>query len=213
MSHYQLHKDLYMMPTPAGAYYSVSSPVETPSRRLLFAMLQMENSPLLSEDNLIQYSGLEKNDALAMLYHAQHKGWIEGQDKPQTAPQGMLEDVLPELLPQLSSEDKVMLADTQGFHLGASNFTAETAEQLSALSADIASLHERHHNLLQTNLGLTTSAWSMVDAVGNSQIGFWPMYIGEQRFVLVISGLPYLNQPALTKLVRALSKRYGTFLK
>jgi hypothetical protein len=29
--------------------------------------------------------------------------------------------------------------------------------------------------------------------VGNSQVGFWPLYVGGQRFVRVIGGMPRLN--------------------
>jgi hypothetical protein len=56
---------------------------------------------------------------------------------------------------------------------------------------------------------LDTAAWALVDAAGNGQVGFWPLFIGEQRFVLVVSDFPYLNQQALTTLVWALSIRYG----
>jgi len=58
-------------------------------------------------------------------------------------------------------------------------------------------------------MGLETSAWALVDAAGNSRVGFWPLYVGKQRFVLVLGGVPRLNQPALTELIWALSKRYA----
>ena len=109
----------------------------------------------------------------------------------------------------LSSQSKVLLADTQGFYVCSQGFPHETAEELSALSADIASLQERHQRLVGNNLGLETSAWGLVEASGGSRIGFWPLFIGEQRFALIISGCPQFNQPALTSLVWALSKRYG----
>jgi len=45
--------------------------------------------------------------------------------------------------------------------------------------------------------------------MGNSQVGFWPIFVGEHRFGLVIGGLPQLNQAALISLVWALMMRYG----
>jgi hypothetical protein len=58
-------------------------------------------------------------------------------------------------------------------------------------------------------LGITSQSWAIVDAFGNSQIGFWPLFIGKNRFVLVISGVPHFNQPEMVDLVWALSVRYS----
>lgn len=208
---YQLNQGLYIVPTPAGAYYSVSSDEESPHRRLLRILLRQEASPLLTIEKLKEWKGLDDEEsALEMLYHAQIQGWVEGRDEQLYAPSGVLEDILPALLTELSEAGNVMLADAQGFCICNQGFPLETAEELSAMSADIASLHERHRLMLSHNLEMYTSAWSLVDAAGNSQIGFWPMFIGDQRFVLVISGVPYLNQPALTRLIWALSQRYAT---
>ena len=44
------------------------------------------------------------------------------------------------------------------------------------------------------NLGLASHAWAIVDAFGCSQIGFWPIFIGDTRFVIAISGIPHFNQ-------------------
>ncbi|PUB88526.1 MAG: hypothetical protein DBP01_11850, partial [gamma proteobacterium symbiont of Ctena orbiculata] len=50
----------------------------------------------------------------------------------------------------------------------------------------------------------------LADASGNSQLGFWPLHIGQQRFVLVIEDRPCLNQPAFRDLVWTLTLRYST---
>jgi hypothetical protein len=144
-----------------------------------------------------------------LLYHLQALGWVEGFADAQPAPAGALEDVLPALLPPLSADGKALLADAQGFYVASTGFQHETAVELAALSADLASLYERHQGLLKRNMGLGSSTWALVDAAGNSQTGFWPLYIGDQRFVLIISGVPRLNQPALTDLIWAFSKRYA----
>lgn len=209
MAQYRLAEGLYILPTPAGAYYSVSGPELEPSRRLLRALIRQPKSHLLTSTNLRTWTGDSVGDAgLELLYHAQSLGWVEGHAEQQIAPTGALEDVLPRLLPSLSSSGKALLADSQGFYVDSQGFPHETAEELSAASADLASLHERHHKLLRNNLGLWTSAWALVDAAGNSQIGFWPLYIGTQRFVLIIGGVPRLNNPALTHLIWSLNMRY-----
>ncbi len=209
-SQYQIEKDLYVLPSPAGAYYAVSRPEDEAARRLLRSLLQQLVSPLLSLDGLKSWSGIENDDqVMELVGHIQSLGWVEGSDTPIEPPAGRLEDTLPDLLAPLSDNNKILLADEQGFYLCARGFAHETAEELSALSADLATLHERHAGLLKNNLGLRSNAWAVVDAAGNSEVGFWPMYVGDQRFVLVAGGMPRLNQPAFLQLIWALSIRYA----
>jgi hypothetical protein len=145
---------------------------------------------------------------LELLLHCQKLGWVQGVEQPLTAPQGALETLLPELLSQISETGKVLLADDQGFYLACSGFAHEAAEELSALSADLATVHKRRSGLLIRNLGIASHAWAIVDAFGCSQIGFWPLFVGSQQFVLVIAGVPHFNQPEFVTLVWALSLRY-----
>ncbi len=211
MDHYSLNQELYILPTPAGAYYSVSGDNQTPARTLLHTLLSQKQSPLLTIGKLKKWLKIESDDeAMEVLYQVQSQQWVGGLESSVSAPKGVLEDILPDLLSGLSDTKKALLADSQGFYIGSKGFPHEIAEELSALSANIAIMHDRHQDLIQNSLGLNTSAWSLVDAAGNSQVGFWPMYIGDQRFVLVIQGLPYLNQPDLTSLIWALYDRYGS---
>ncbi|HHA19401.1 MAG: hypothetical protein DRQ39_09690 [Gammaproteobacteria bacterium] len=208
---YQLLDNVHLSVTPAGAYYCVSGESDTPSRKLLRVLMQKRLPPALSVHALQSWAGIDDNEEiLALLYRMQSLGWLEGQEHQQAAPEGSLEELLPDLLVGLSDSGKVLLADEQGFYLCSQGFPHETAEELSALSADLSSLYQRHQGLLKNNLNLDTSAWAMVDAAGNGQIGFWPLWVGTHRFVLVIKGVPLLNQPALMKLVWLLSIRYGS---
>ena len=117
--------------------------------------------------------------------------------------------MLPALLPALSSEGRALLVDAQGFVAGATGFTPEAAEALAALSADLGILHERHRRHFPTSIGLPTSAWALVDGAGNSEVGFWPLHIGDEHFVLTILGIPRLHQQAFTDLIWVLMLRYG----
>lgn len=210
MTSFKLKSDLYLYPTPAGAYYAVSAPDNDTARKFLRSLLQFNSSPLLTLEVLQQWTDLEdENDIAELLNRLQNLGWLQACETPQHAPNSALEDILPELLAPLSNRGNVLLADNLGFHIAYCGFNYETVEQLSALSAAISSLHERHIGLLERNLGLNTSAWAVVDAAGNSQIGFWPIYIGKHRFILIIGGMPRLNQIVLTTLIWTLSIRYG----
>ncbi len=208
--HYQLSDTSYVLPTPAGAYFCVSANSDVPARKVLRALFKQDEIAVLNTELLKQWSGLTAdNEALELIYRMQSLGWLEGVQNKQQAPKGSLEILLPEILLGLSESGNILLADEQGFYLSAQGFPHETAEQLSALSADLFSLYGRHQGLLKNNLSLETSAWSVVDAAGNGQVGFWPLWIGEHHFVLVIKGVPLLNKPALIKLIWILSIRYG----
>lgn len=199
-----------MFPSAAGAYYSASGNSLNPPRRFLRSLLANDTTPPLNTHSLTQLTGMEHEEpAFDLLKRVQDLGWIQGLERPRKSPQGALEEVLPGLLAPLSGKGKVMLADPQGFYLASQGFPHETAEELSALSADLASLHERHQGLLSNNLSLDSSAWALVDAAGNSQIGCWPLYVGKQRFALVIAGGPCFNQTPLVDLIWVLNQRYG----
>ena len=203
-------QSLYLTPTPAGAYYSVSGTEESPARQFLQSLLARDEGLQLGADDLLDHMPVDsEEDALTMVTHMQKLGWVQGLDTALEAPRGQLEAILPEILSQLSVGGKALLADEQGFYISSSGFPHETAEELSGLSASLATLHERYQGVLKNNLGEGSSAWGLVDAAGNSQVGFWPIFIGDHRFALVIGGQPQLNRPALILLVWALMMRYG----
>ncbi len=209
MEKYRLTAERYVSLTPAGAYFAVSGSGDDPARRFLFALIQSSASPLLTREALPGLCGTDDlQEALELLHHVQKLGWIQASEQAWQAPSGTLEDSLPGLLSPLSGSGKALLADQQGLYLASHGFAHEAAEELSALSADMASVQQRHDGLLTNNLGMQSSAWAIVNASGDSQLGFWPLFIGRQRFALVLAGLPCLNQPAFTRLVWALSKRY-----
>jgi hypothetical protein len=209
MSELTLIDGLYLYPTPAGAYQAIAAPAADKPRRFLQRLLQQVQTPALTLPQLCLLT--ESDDeakALELLLHCQKLGWVQGVDESLHAPKGALEKLLPDLLGQISEAGKVLLADEQGFYLACSGFVHETAEELSALSADLATVHKRRTGVLSNNLGIASHAWAIVDAFGCSQIGFWPLFIGSQQFVIVIAGVPHFNHPEFVTLVWALSLRY-----
>lgn len=210
MSTYTLIDGLFLYPTPVGAYYAIASKEEDKSRKFLKHLLQQSKTQLLTIETLMNLMD-EDNEgkALELLNHCQNLGWVQGVKDIMESPEGALEDILPPLLANLSETGKVLLADDQGFYLACHGFPHEVAEELSALSAEIETVHQRRAGLLMNNMGLDSQAWAIVDAFGNSQIGFWPVFIGTTRFVITISGIPHFNQPDFVKLIWALSIRYA----
>jgi hypothetical protein len=204
-----LESGLYLEPTPAGAFYATSSITEEPARRLLLGIMGESSLPSSDLPRLTMWSGLSSTEALELVRRLQELGWLGGLEQPLSVPKGTLEEALPDLLSQVSMEGKALLADDQGFYLSSNGIPHETAEALSAVSADLGSLYDRHQRLLTNNLGMREQIWALTNAAGNSQVGFWPLYIGKQRFVLVIQGRPTLNQPAFRDLVWILTIRYS----
>lgn len=200
---------LYLEATPAGAFFATCSTRDEPARRLLLGIMSERSSPASDISRLSLWSGKSDDDALGLVKRLQELQWLIGASMPLSAPDGPLEEVLPGLLAQVSIDSKALLADDQGFYLSTSGIPHEAAEAISAVSGDLSSLYDRHQRLLTNNLGLSEQAWSLSDAAGNSQLGFWPLYIGNQRFVLVIQGRPTMNQPAFRDLVWVLTLRYS----
>jgi len=210
MSEYTLADNLFLYPTPVGTYYAVSSPDEDKSRKFLQQLLKQPETPALNVETLMRLMDEENEEkALELLRHCQKLGWVQGIEQSVKYREESLEQILPELLSNVSESGKVLLADDQGFYLACSGFAHEVAEELSALSAEISTVHNRRSGLLMNNMGIGSHAWAIVDAFGSSQTGFWPIFIGDTRFVIAISGVPHFNQPDFISLIWALSIRYA----
>lgn len=210
MSDFVLADNLFLYPTPVGAYYAVALPEQEKSRKFIKKLLQQKQTPSLNVETLMRLMDEDDEEkALDLLVHCQKLGWVQGIEKEIKAPTGSLEEILPGLLDSISESGKVLLADDQGFYLACSGFAHEVAEELSALSAEIATVHKRRSGLLMNNLGVGSHAWAIVDAFGCSQTGFWPVFIGENRFVIIISGIPHFNQSDFVSLIWALNIRYA----
>ncbi len=209
MSGYQLLDNNYVLPTPAGIYYAVSAAPDDKARWFLLNMLAFTESQLLTEQFLLTASKTrDVEEAMELLYRLQGLGWVQGESEQRESPVGILEEALPAILAKLSSSGKVLLVDNQGLFLSAHGFSYELAEELSALSADLNALYQRHERLLRNNISINSSAWGLVDANGDSQLGIWPLSIGGYQFNLVMTGVPQFNQQAFVELIWILGKRY-----
>ncbi len=210
MANYRLIEGLYLYPTPAGAYYAISSSEANQSRQFLQRLLQQSQSPKLTLANVQQLTQIKEDKrALALLHHCQKQGWIEGLNQAKRLPQGHIDQLLAKFLQKLSRSGQALLADDQGFYLAQIGFADEIVEELSALSAELANLQRRRADRVINQLGMKSYVWSVVNVGDKSQIGFWPIFIGQHRFVMVISGLPHFNQAEFVLLVWMLSIRYA----
>lgn len=210
MSEYRLNEGLFLAATPAGAYYAVSRDEPDPLRALLRALLAADRTPPLDTHTLSRLAGeTGEADAAALLYQAQRLALVQGDAAASAAPLGTLELRAPPLIAALSGLGRAVLADADGFYLARADMPHEAAEEISALSADLAAMITRHRGLLSSNLNLGADAWGALDAAGNSTLGVWPLHVGGKRFALALLGEPRLNRPAFTELVWLLTRRYG----
>ncbi|EIJ34923.1 hypothetical protein [Thiothrix nivea] len=209
MSEYILTENLHLGITPGGTYYAVQDNAEEPGRLFLHRLLQEPVTPLFTVDVACELSGYKKKRALEFVHWMQEAGLLQGLEQSESAPEETLERLLPQLLRTMSDEGRAILAESRGLYLGSAGFTHEAAEELAALSANLTAVYARHKELLHGNLGYRQRAWGLIDASGNSEVGFWPLYIGQNRFTLIIGGVPQFNQPGFKRLVWALEMRYG----
>ena len=209
MTTLSLNDNLYISITPRGAYYAVQDNNEDITRQLVLNILKLKKSPSLSVETLSNISELETNETLELLHRMQESGLVSGQNSAESAPEDQLENILPELLASLTDSKKALLAEHSGLYLGVSGFPHEAAEELAAISANLSEVYQRHKGLFQGNLGFKQHAWGLIDAAGNSEVGFWPIFVGDNHFTLIIHGLPQLNNPSFKRLIWLLSRRYG----
>ena len=209
MSSYSLKDNFYVYATPGGAYYATLSARKEPARRFLQRLLGEKVTPLLTQDLLEEWSGLHGDEALELAHRMQSLGFIQGLEASMEPPEGRMEDLLSELLKELSDDGRAVLAESQGLYISSSGYPHETAVELAALSAELVDLRSRHAGLVDSNLGLASGAWALVNAAGNSEIGFWPLYYGGERFTLIAAGRPQFNRSAFISLIWVLGQRYG----
>ena len=205
-----LNGALYAELTPAGAWYAVSTRDEGSDRQLLLQLLQHGGELALTETRLQEWCAADSPaQALAVLYRLQRLGFVSGRSAARSVPAGSLESRLPALLAALSGEGRALLADDNGLYYATAGFRHEAAEQIAALAGDIITLSRRHTRLLNQNLGLGAQAWALIDPAGQAELGFHPLYLGRQSFVLVIGGQPRLGDNAFVAMTEALCRRYA----
>ena len=209
MNSFTINDGLYINITPRGAYYAVQDDAKDVTRDILIRLLKMDETPLLNTETIAELCGMSEEDGSNLIHRMQTLGLISGQQEVESAPDENFEDILNKLLSSLSDSKKVLLAEHSGLYLGASGFPHEAAEELAAVSANLSEVYQRHKGLLHGNLRFNQQAWGLIDAAGNAEVGFWPLYVGFNQFALVIHGMPQLNRPAFKKLVWSLMRRYG----
>jgi hypothetical protein len=208
MPDYQLRDNIHIIPTPLGAYYATSSPQFGPARELILGMMANDRTQTVSAETLRKYTG--KADPLQLLYRMESVHWIKGLVEAERLAALHIEADVPQLLSQLSSSGMALLADVQGFYLVNTGFSPELAENLAIFAAEVAAIQDKHIKLVQDNFQVSVPAMAVVDSSGSSELGFWPLYIGEHKLMLIVSGMPHFDREAYMHLIWALCRRYNT---
>ncbi len=200
----------YLTVTPAGAYQAINLTLPLFARQTLLNLMRYAKSPALEETDLSSFVSCEVPEAAAtILYQLQSLHLVQAEHSPSSVLEGSLEYLLPTILSELSSTGKALLADSNGLLLGVSQFSAELADELSALSGSVMALQRRHSEFLAEHMKQKNNAWGVLSPSGDSQLGFWPLQIGSAQFVLVIADVPRLNSQVFRDLVWLLNYRYN----
>lgn len=198
----------YIAITPSGAYFATLNSTPDDARALLLQLLATDFELLYSLEMIAELADLDEPQAMALFQQLLDRGFVALTETAPVLKKGALEGLLPDLLKQLSYTGKALLADDQGFCLSAAGYSRDQSETLAALAADLIALQERHKRVLNGELGLAGDSWGIMNAAGQSQIGCWVLHVGHQRFSLVISDMPQLNQQAFAELLACLARRY-----
>ncbi|QEY25521.1 peptidase M23 [Neisseria zalophi] len=205
-----LQSNLYPKITPAGAYYAVSGDTPSASRTLLYGLLRANPNETISQEKLLNWA--ETNDfdsALNLLYRLQRLEFLYGDENISNEDIHLSDEQLPDLLATLSNSGKALLADENGLYFANAGFHHEAAEELGILAGEIAEVADKHQLLIKNNLHIHHSAWGICDPSGQSELTFFPLYIGMSKLILVVGGMPDLNKDEFVTLVKVLYHRYG----
>ncbi len=196
--------------TPAGSFYAIQSPESNTYRKVLLRLMQNKKSLLFSKELATRYTGLDTNKALEVIHNMEKAGFISASANSQLMPDQKMDTFLPQVLPQLSDQKRIILCDSsRGFFLDYNKFSLTEAEELAVLSSSLRALYEKNADLIENKLSIKQSAFGIIDPAGHSELGFWPLFIGNNIFSLVISGLPQFNSLAFKQLIWVLIQRYG----
>lgn len=208
-STFSLQSDLYPRITPAGAYFAVSNDAGSASRTLLNGLLRAAPGETISSAKLLAWADTNDiNTALNLLYRLQRLEFLYGEDTP--ADDGdLIEDRLPELLASLSSVGKALLADDNGLYFANTGFHHESAEEIGILAGEVIALAEKHQLLVKNNLNIHHNSWGICDPSGQTELTFFPLYVGKSKLILVVGGSPNLNCEQFVTLVKILGKRFA----
>lgn len=198
---------LYFQVLPAGAYYATFSSEPDDTRALLLQLLSSDTPVPYIPALLEKLTGLDAEGAQQLLVDMHSRNFIELLATPHEIVDGALAAILPELIAPLG-EGRVLLSDEQGFALAQKGFDPADEETVAGLAADVMMLSERHSKLINNDLGLYGCSWALVNAVGQSDLGFWVLSIGREKFMLIIEGMPFLNRQSFVDLTSVLIRRY-----
>ena len=73
-------------------------------------------------------------------------------------------------------------------------FIMKLLKSWGLLASEVAKMEDGHRLLIRNNLHINNSAWGFVIPSGQSELTFFPLYIGETKLILVIGGMPDLNK-------------------
>ncbi len=200
----------YLYSTPAGAFYLAQDNAENWRKEVLQKLFLNKSSIELTSENLSSlFETNDKEDLALKIEKCKKQHLIQVVDTKIEIPSGDFEHNLNNIIRVFSHNETALLSDSLGLCIANYGFPIEMLEEISVLSADIAIMHKRRALNINKKLGLNSQAWSIVDPSGNSNLGFWPINIGKEVFVLVIEGAPFFNQPAMVTLVWMLYLRFG----
>jgi hypothetical protein len=201
---------LHWRPTSLGARYATQSAAPNPVRQLLLALMAQPAAPAASIGQMALWSGVT-DPVLATRVRDRMvlQGLLESVGAPYRPTGGLTDAVLSAQLAEISTLKRALLADRQGFCLASIGFSAEEIEGLAGFCAEIAAIRFRHAVGADPRSTQGVAAWQCERLGSVEDCRLQPLFIGSQRFTLLMSGPPILDNRALADMTWLLIQRYG----
>ncbi|MBI2709619.1 MAG: hypothetical protein HYX34_07970 [Actinobacteria bacterium] len=201
----ELARACYVRPTPRGVQRAVRDATHDEIDGLILRLLEEPATPWLDVTTLEAVTGAEPaHAALALVHAAQEAGAIEGVERPDAEP-GQLAATLPGLLAGVAPGGTALLVGPDGAPLASIGLAGDEPARLAVIGAALANAATR---ALETAVvpAAVSDGWggALVDPVGVTTIGAWPLHIGGSRLLIVVAGLPRFDHGSFTSLVWAL---------
>lgn len=197
----------YVIATPAGAYYTVQRERASGPRQFMLNLLQADVSPEQDSDTVKQWVKQCQPGVPDLVRRLSNMGFIQCIDVEQRAVDHNPSEAIPGLLKSIVDTGKAMLSDMHGNVISTSGVSGDAVSELAQMGSELFELRMRHGSVIANYLQLDGDAWALVNAGGNSETGFWPLYTGNNIYMLIVMGMPMFNQPTFTRLVKMLVRQ------
>ena len=156
---------------------------------MLYSLLKASPTEVISSEKILAWADTSDiNTALNLLYRLQRLEFLYGDENASNEDIHLTDECLP-YWSNFQAQVKALLADENGLYFANANFHHEAAEELGLLASEVTKMDSSHRLLIRNNLHINNNAWGICDPSGQSELTFFPLYIGNTKLILWLSAV------------------------